>query len=166
MGKSSSADTAAGQAASEQSRLARELAGESSPLRKALIGDAQDFVTGGRDVSGLPEFAAAKSAGEMQFNRARDSVIANTPEGGALTSALTNLEADRARSFTELSGALSEAEVNRGVQLATFGAAQGSQGLGAAAFTQSQRAAAEAQQNAAKGTGLGRLAGAIITRRD
>lgn len=164
MGKSSSADRAAGQAAQEQTRLARELVGETSPLRRTLINDALGFATGGRDVSNLPEFAAAKSAGEAQFSRARDAIIANTPEGGALSQALAELESNRARGFTELSGALSENEVNRGVQLATFGAAQGSQGLGSAAFTQAQRASAEAQQNAAKGQATGRLAGAIITK--
>lgn len=164
MGGKNDAGEAAGAAAQAQARLAEQLVGESSPLRRGLIADANAFVSGGRDVSSLPEFAAAKSIGEAQFQRARDATIANTPEGGALTSALTGLEGDRARGFTELSGALAGDEVNRAIQMATFGAAQGSSGLGAAANAQAMRAQAEAQSNTGKGQALGTIAGAAITK--
>ena len=160
MGKSSSANDAAGRAAEAQTRLARQLVNESSPLRRMLIQDAQQFTSGGRDVTGLPEFGAFKTTLEDQVQRARDQIIAGTPEGGALSSALADVELGRAQSLADAAGQLSAIETDRGIQLATFGAAQGSQGLGSAAATQAQRASAEAVQNAGKAQGLGQLAGA------
>ena len=162
MGKSSSADKAAGQAAKAQSALAQQLINQSNPTRQALFTDSNAFLAGNRDVTSLPEFAAIKSATESQFGRARDSVIGSTPEGGSLTAALANLEGTRANSLVQGTGALAGDEVNRAVQLATFGAAQGNSGLASAAATQAARANAEAQQNAAKSTGVGQAAGAAL----
>lgn len=159
MGKENDANQAAGQAAQAQTRLAQQLVGETSPLRRSLINDANQFMVGGRDVTSLPEFGAAKSVMEPQFANARESIIASTPEGGGLTSALAELEGSRARSLTEITGALAGSEVDRATQLATFGTAQGSSGLGSAAAIQAQRAAAEAQSNAGKSGGLGSALG-------
>lgn len=166
MGKSNDAGEAAGQAAQAQSRLAQQLINETGPVRKDLIGDASQFLQGGRDVTALPEFAAMKSITEQQFGGARDSVIGSTPEGGGLTSALAGLEADRANSLAQGTGAIAGNEVDRAIQLATFGAAQGSGGLGSAAITQAQRAAAESQSNAGKGEAAGTIAAASIAKSD
>jgi hypothetical protein len=169
MGKDE-ANEAAGQAAQAQTRLAEQLVGQTDPLRRGLISDANQFLRGGRDVTGLPEFAAAKGASEAQFGVARDNIIANTPEGGALISALSNLESDRAANQVAFTGDIASNEVNRALQLGTFGAAQGSQGLSNAGFIQAQRATAESQANAGKAQGLGEAAGAsaaaAITKSD
>jgi len=157
--KDDSADQAAGQAAQAQTRLAEQLVGETAPLRTNLISDARGFLEGSRDVTSLPEFAAFKGSAEDQFSRARDSIIANTPEGGGLTAALTQLEGQRAGNQAGFTGALASDEITRALQLATFGAAQGSQGLSSAGFLQGQRAQAEAQGNAGKSQGLGQAAG-------
>ncbi len=161
-GKSTSADDAANQAIQAQTQLAQKLIGQTDPLREGLIGDASQFLSGNRDVTGLPEFAAFKSSAESQFSRARDNIIANTPEGGGLTAALAGLEGQRAGNQAGFTGALASDEVNRALQLATFGAAQGSQGLGSAGFLQGQRAASEAQQNAAKSQGAGEAVGGLL----
>jgi len=160
MGKSSEANDAAGEAALAQTRLAEGLVRQTGPLRQNLIFDAQRFLSGDRDVTNLPEFGAFKDSSEAQFGRARDSIISNTPSGGGLSSALANLEIGKASNQAQFTGALSGDEVNRGVQLATFGAAQGSSGLGSAAITQAQRAASESQQNAGKAAGSGQAGGA------
>ena len=159
MGKPDEANQAAGRAADAQSALARELVGESRPTRQALFSDANAFLQGDRDVTGLPEFGAFKNAAEGQFSNARDNIIANTPEGGGLTAALAGLEGQRASNQTQFTGALASDEVNRALQLGTFGAATGSQTGSSAAFAQAQRANAEAQQNAGKSAGLGGAAG-------
>lgn len=159
MGKETEANDAAGQAAGAQTRLAQQLIGETTPLRQNLISDAGQFVSGDRDVTGLPEFAAFKSGAEDQFGRARDAIIANTPEGGGLTAALAGLEGQRAGNQAAFTGGLAGNEIQRALQLATFGAAQGSQGLGSAGFLQGQRAQAESQSNAGKAGGLGTALG-------
>lgn len=164
MGKSTSANDAAGQAAQAQSRLAQQLITQTDPLRQDLINDAGAFIGGGRDVTGLPEFAAFKGANEAQFGVARDAIIANTQEGGGLTAALAGLEGDRASNQASFTGALASDEVNRALQLATFGAAQGSQGLGSAGFLQGQRALGESQANAGKAQGTGEAAGAAAAK--
>ena len=163
MGKDTSAGDAAGAAAQSQARLAQQLFGQTEPLRRELIDDAGVFVSGGRDVTSLPEFAAFKGSAESGFNRAKENIIANTPEGGGLTAALAGLEGQRAGDQASFTGALASDEVNRALQLATFGAAQGSQGLSSAGFLQGQRAQAEAGANAGKAQGTGTAVGAAAS---
>ena len=160
MGKDSGASNAADQAAIAQTRLAQQLVGEVTPLRQDLIGQAGEFVGGDRDVTGLPEFRSAKSASEAQFNRARDNIIGSTPTGGGLTAALAGLEGDRASNQVAFTGDIAGNEINRALQLATFGTATGAQTGGQAGFLQGQRAQSEAMQNAGKSQGVGSLAGA------
>ena len=162
MGKQDSADTAAAQAAQAQTQLANKLIGQSDPTRQALFDDAEQFLSGGRDVTSLPEFGAFKNAAEGQFTNARENIIANTPEGGGLTAALTQLEGQRAGNLAGFSGKLASDEVNRALQLATFGAAQGSQGLSSAGFLQGQRAQGQSAENAAKSEGAGNLVGSFL----
>jgi len=150
MGKEDEPTNSAGQAAKAETKLAQQLVGETTPLRQNLISDAGQFVSGDRDVTGLPEFAAFKNSAESQFSRAKDSIIANTPEGGGLTAALTQLEGNRAGNQASFTGALAGDEVTRALQLATFGAAQGTQGLGNAGAVQASRAGSQAAENAAK----------------
>ena len=159
MGKEDSASQAAGQAAQAQTRLAKQLISQSNPTRQALFNDANQFLTGNRDVTALPEFGAFKNSAESQFGRARDSIIANTPEGGGLTAALAGLEGQRAGGQAAFTGDLAGNEVNRALQLGTFGAAQGSQGLSSAGFLQGQRAQSEAASNAGKSQGAGQAVG-------
>ncbi len=162
MGKEDEANRAAGQAATAQTRLAQQLIGETAPLRGGLIDDATGFLSGNRDVTSLPEFAAFKESAEGGFNRAKENIIANTPEGGGLTAALTQLEGNRAGTQAGFTGALASDEITRALQLATFGTAQGSKGLSSAGFLQANRAASEAQQNAAKSEGAGEFAGQAV----
>ena len=162
MGKEDSANQAAGEAAQAQTRLAQQLVGETTPLRRDLIYDAGQFTSGKRDVTGLPEFGAFKTGAESQFSRAKDSIIANTPEGGGLSALLASLEGQRAGNQAAFTGDLAGSEVNRALQLATFGAAQGSQGLSSAGFLQANRAQAEAASNAGKSEGLGSAAGTAV----
>jgi hypothetical protein len=161
LGKDTDRNTAADQAVQAQTDLANRLVLQSDPLRQQLFNQSQNFLGGDFDVTGTPQFAAGKDIQEQQFGRARDSIIGATPEGGALTSALTDLEAARASGLTQFTGGLAEAEQNRALQLGTFGAAQGAAGLQGAASTQAQLAAAEASANAGKAGGLGAAAGAI-----
>ena len=161
MGKSSQADRAAGQAQLEQSELARQLFRQSDPTRRELFRQSEDFLSGDFDVSASPVFGAGKQTIEDQFGRAREGVIAGTPEGGQLTAALAELEGDRAGSLTQFTGQLAESEKNLAAQLATGGTAGGGAILGSAGQLAQSRAAAEAAENAGKSSGSGQAAGAI-----
>jgi len=160
-GKDSNRNTAADQAVTAQTDIAKKLFNQSDPLRQQLFGQSDDFLSGNFDVTGTPQFAAGKNIQEQQFQRARDATIANTAEGGGLTSALTNLEGQRASGLTNLTGQLAETQQNQAVGLGTFGAVQGQTGLANSASTQAQLAAAESSANAGKASGLGQAAGAM-----
>lgn len=117
----------------------------------------------GFDVTGTPTFAAYKNVADRSFQRARDNAISNLPSGGGLSSALINLEGQRADNLTQGAGNIYDAELARAMTLATgqTGVAMG--GLGQAASAQALNAQAAAQQSAGKsgalGTGLGAYMG-------
>jgi hypothetical protein len=140
-----------------QAAIARDLYAATDPVRQALIGRASDYMAGGVDSS--PLYGAYKSDLETQYGRARDAIIGATPSGGALTSALTNLESARARDLAQARGQIDENELMRAINLATGTTNQTMQGLGYASGVQAQRQAAEASRDAAMmqslGTGLG-----------
>ena len=124
-----------------QEGIAGQIFSETTPLRQGLIQRSADYLGGGIDSS--PQFSAFKSAAEPQFAAARQQIISDTPAGGALTSALTDLESNRARALTEGRGAIDEQELARAFSLAT-----GSDASVMGAFGQS--AAIRAQQEQAK----------------
>jgi len=161
MGKSTKRNKSADEAVNAQTDIAKKLFNESDPLRQQLFGQSNDFLSGNFDVTGTPQFAAGKNIQEQQFQRARDATISNTAEGGGLTSALTNLEGQRASGLTNMVGDLAREQQNQAVGLGTFGAVQGQSGLANAASTQAQLAAAESNANAGKAGGLGDAAGAL-----
>jgi hypothetical protein len=160
-GKGGDQNKAANRAIQSQTNLAERLVNQTDPLRQELTNQSTDFLRGDFDVSSLPQYSAAKNTIEQQFNRAKDNIIAGTPEGGGLTDALIDVEGARAGSLVNVEGALGETETNRALQLATGGAAQGSAGFGQAGQTAAQLALAESQQNAGKAAGLGSAAGRI-----
>lgn len=117
----------------------------------------------GFDVTGTPTFAAYKNVADRSFQRARNNALSSIAPGGSLTSALVNLEGQRADNLTQGAGNIYDAELARAMTLATgqTGVAMG--GLGQAANAQALNAQAAAQQSAGKsgalGTGLGAYMG-------
>jgi len=117
----------------------------------------------GFDVTSTPTFADYKNVADRSFARAKDNAIATLPSGGGLTSALVNLEGQRADNLTQGAGNIYDAELARAMTLATgqTGVAMG--GLGQAANAQALAPNAASQQSAAKsgalGTGLGAYMG-------
>ena len=94
-----------------QQRIAEELFSQTDPLRRGVIDRSESFVSNPNDVFNLPGYAAVKDTTESQYGRARDSVIANTPEGGALTSALGDLERNRASDLVQGTARLNDSEL-------------------------------------------------------
>jgi hypothetical protein len=159
MGKDTTAADASADAALAQTKQAQMLLDQTNPLRQGLIQDAGEFLSGDRDVTGLPQFRALKNANEGQFAVAQDNIIANTAEGGGLTAALAANEGARASNQVAFTGDLAQQETDLAAALATGGAVQGGQGLANAGFLQSQNAQAEGAANAGKSSGAGSAAG-------
>lgn len=138
-------------------KIAGDLYSKTDPLRTSLIGRGNDFLSGNLDVTQSPMFGSLKSAVETQFAKAKGNTIASTPSGGALTSALTNLEGTRANTMAQGIGDLAQGEMDRAYGLATGMLPQTTGGLGAAAGIQAQMIGQQQAQNAAakQGTGAG-----------
>ena len=149
-----------------QTRISQQLFDESSPIRQQLNTQALGFLSGDRDVTGTAAFASLKDMIESQFGRARDRVIGSTPTGGALISALTNLEGDRASSLVQGTAALTEQELMRAFGLGTGLVPTAVGGLGQAGSAQAFAAAQAQQAGAGKkgstGSALGSVAAAGI----
>lgn len=144
--------------------LAKKLFMQTNPLRKNLINRSNQFLAGGMDVTQSPIYGALASATDAQYKRARDNVIGNTAPGGALTSALSNVESNRANMLAQGAGTIAGDETNRALTIATGGSAQGLNSLGQAGATQAGLANAQANRDSAMKQGLGQGLGSIIGR--
>jgi hypothetical protein len=144
-----------------QTRIAEQLFAESTPIRQQLNTQALGFLGGDRDVTGTAGFASLKEMIEAQFGRARESVIGSTPTGGGLTSALTNLEGQRAGSLVQGTAALTEQEMQRAFGLGTGLVPTSVGGLGQAGQTQAFAQAEAAQASASKKGSAGESGGAL-----
>lgn len=148
--------------ANDLSGMAKALFAETDPLRRGLIGRSEQFLGGGLDVTQSPMYGALKQGAEDQYARARRNILAATPGGGALTSALTDLEKAKAGTMTAGTGELANQELARAMSLATGAPLTASfGGLGTAGSIQAQAAQAEAAQNAAAKGAMGQGAGSM-----
>jgi hypothetical protein len=145
-----------------QARIARELFSQSDPTRTALFERSEDFLSDPGAVYDLPGFAAVKDTTESQYARARENIIASTPEGGALTSALADLERNRASDLVQGTARLGENELSRSLALSTGTTGAALTSLGSAGAIEAQRDASDAAGKAAKAGGLGQGAGAYF----
>lgn len=156
----------ASRSADTLSKIALDLYNQSSPVRQGLLDRSNAFLAGNLDVTASPLFGSVKDAIQSQFARAKENVLANTASGGALTSALSDLESNKASSMASAMGGLASDELSRAYGLATGGAQMSQSGLASAGGIQSQLAANQAQVQAAgkqaAGEGIGRGAAAII----
>jgi hypothetical protein len=161
-GKKGGGGEASNPAADAQMRMAEELFKQSGPIRGSLMGRSENFLNGGMNVTDTPTFLAYKQSADQLFNKSKDNAIARTPSGGALTSALTNLEGQRASSLTQGAGAIYGDELSRAMSLGTGGSGQALNSLGQAGAIQAQMAAANSQEKAGKYGALGSGVGAYM----
>jgi hypothetical protein len=154
--------------AEELSRIAGRAYNLTDPTLHWLNYRSQNFLGGNLDPSQSALYAPLKVSTEQNYENARKNLLSSTPAGGALTSALGNLERDRARTLTAGRGAIAQDEINRSMQLASVGLGQELGGLSNAASLQQQGInQAMTQEGAAatgKGQGLGTLAAAAILK--
>jgi hypothetical protein len=142
-------------ASDAQMQMAQQLFSQTDPIRQSLIGQSQKFLSGGNDVMQTPAYGALKLSADQNFNQAKDNLISTTAPGGALTSALTNLEGSRANTLTQGAGSLYGDALSRATTLGTGMTGQSLSALGQAGYTQAQVAQSQATQNAGKSGALG-----------
>lgn len=155
-------DSSSGNAASIQADIAQRLLQQTDPLRSALIDRSMQFVGGNMDVSASPVFRAIKGQTESQYANARNNIIGDTPVGGPLIAALTDLEGKRANALGQGAGAVADSEITRALGLATGQTGQAVSGLGQAANLQAMIAQSEADREAGMLGALGAGAGAYF----
>lgn len=147
--------------------IATQLFQQTDPLRRGFIGQAEQFLGGGFDVTQTPEFGAIKEATESQFDLARQQVLETTPTGGALIDALTNIEQGRATALTQGIGDLAREQGQRAFSLATGAPLQTAVGAQSAAEQiaanlQAAQISAEAGESAATKGALGFGVGSLL----
>lgn len=158
-GKGGGGDTSSSKALEQ---IAEDLFKETRGLRAGTIERLEDTL-GGEFPAG-PVFEGQKLTTEQAFDRARESVISQTPAGGALTGALTDVETARAGTLAGITTDIFQRDL-QAAQGAAFGAPQISiAGLGSAAGTQAQLAQAQAAGKGGLGAGVGTLGAAALLK--
>lgn len=102
------------------------------PFRNILFPQMEDILSGEKDITSLPYYAARRYPLEEQFARAEES-IRSGPRGGALASTLAELETARAREVGGLPGQLYQEFLTPGLNLAGLNITQAPLSLGNAA---------------------------------
>lgn len=145
-----------------QGELAQQLFAQTDPLRALLIGQSQDFLSGGADVTQTPQYQALQLSTGQNFNQAKDNMVARFAPGGALVDALSGLEGDRAGVLSQGASQIYGSELDRALALGTgaTGAALGA--LGQAGNVQAMKAQAKADEKNGVSGGLGAAAGGYL----
>jgi hypothetical protein len=143
---------------------AQDLIKQTDPLRKALIGQSSDFLTGGMDPTATPEYSAIRSFADQQARQAKDSILETMPSGGTLLDKLADVDIGKARTLTDASASIYGGNLDRAFSLATGTPLTGSMsslaGLSQLDAARKQSAdAAEADEKSAMGSAVGGMAG-------
>jgi hypothetical protein len=142
-------------------QIANNLFQQTDPLRQDLIGQSQDFLSGGMDPTATPEYAAIRQYADQQANQARDSILETMPSGGTLMDKLADVDISKARTLTDASAGIYGDNMDRALTLASgftqnaVGARAGADQLTAA------REQADASRDAATKMAIGEGAGGI-----
>jgi hypothetical protein len=134
--------------------IAQDIYAGTSPNRKRLLSNQENFLEGDYDISQNPVWGAGRGVIEDQYSVAEENVIGATPRGGALTDQITNLESNRADALGGLAAQVSQDEYNK-----TYGAAFGApqQSMSTLTALSGQNAMANAQESAGKMGAMGDL---------
>ena len=144
-----------------QGDLALKLFQQTDPLRRMLVGDSQNFLSGGADVTESPMYQDLQLQTGRNFNQAKDNTIARFAPGGGLMSALTGLEGERASTLSGGASQIFGSELDRAMALGTGATGLSLNALGQAGNVQAMKAQADAERDAGKAQGTGAAIGGI-----
>lgn len=102
-------------------QIANNLFQQTDPLRRSLIDQSTNFMSGGMNPMETPEFAAIRSYADQQSKQARDNILETMPSGGTLLDKLADVEIGKARTLTDASAGIYGDNLNRAMSLATGG---------------------------------------------
>lgn len=136
-------DQGSSDSADAMAQMARQLWTETSGVRAPLIEQMTSAVSGDFDPGTSPIFAPQKRAIESQYGVAKDNLLASMPAGGAMTSAMADLESNRANSLADMMGSIYQDQLNKAYGASFNAPGQAIQGLGSAASIQSANEASQ-----------------------
>lgn len=147
-------------------RIANEMYDTTKGIRQTSLDQLSGVLGGNYNVQKLPGYAplysTLRSGMEDQYNVAKENVTNSLPRGGALTSALSDLEGNRANQVgslsAQISGPIIQDMMNKAYGTAWQTPAQATQGLGAASSSFANRYASD---NALQGSNNGILSGGM-----
>jgi hypothetical protein len=166
-GKSGSAGSTANAASEKLANLSEQLFNEGSTVRGQIQDMGSKIMSGEYSPRTLPAYAPlyaeSKKGLEAQYGNARNSILSNTPAGGALYSALANNENQRASSIgsaadTLTSGLVSDI-LNKSIGGAYGSVGSATSGLSSAGQISSNLNASDNALTGSMGQGLGSLLG-------
>lgn len=134
---------------------------EAKPFRQEWAPLLMKVLEGNTPASAFPAFAPLRTAAEAQYGVAKNNLMGSVPRGGELTSALTNLEANRAQTVGSLGADFLTDLLNKSFGVAYNAPQAAMSGLSSAGAMAAQRQAAQLQAQQAKGAGLGQTAGML-----
>lgn len=168
-GKNSGSGDASSAAANKLADISAQMFEEGSGVRGQIQDMASKVLSGEYSPRMLPAYAPlyaeSKKGLESQYNVARNNIMSNTPAGGALYSALADLENKRASSIgsagNTLTSSLVSDIINKGYGGAYNSAGSALSGLSGSANTLASLNNTEVASGNAIGQGFGQLIGTL-----
>lgn len=137
------------------SQIAAQMFNQTQPSRDSWNEIFAQVQGGGYDPTTNAAYAPAREALEAQYGGARENVLASMPSGGALDSALANVETGRAREVGGLSSQIIMDLLNKSFGSAFGAPGEAMGGASSAASLANQRTLAAQQATTAADKGLG-----------
>ena len=133
-------------AANAMSNIALGLAQQTDPLRKGMISNWENMLSGDYDVTQSPMYGPVMDATKYnlgtQFNRARDNIMGSLPKGGGLQKAIADSYLQEAGQMTNLTADLTkniwQDEYSKAYGMASGAPQQAISGLGGSGALSSQ----------------------------
>lgn len=140
--------------------IASNLFQQTDPLRRELIGQSADFLSGGMNPMKTPEYAAIRSYANQQANQAKDSILETLPSGGTLLDKLADVDIGKARTLTDAAAGIYGDNLTRAMSLATGGTQSAIAARSGADQLTAAREQADAARDAGEKNALGSAVGA------
>lgn len=143
----------AANASSDYTRLLSQMTGDyynkTGGLRNTVIGNLENFMNGNYDPTESAMYAPLKASAEQQYGTAKDSIMSELPQGGALLEGLANLQGQKANTLSTLLAQLVQDEYNKAYATGTGSQATAASGITNAVSGSNSLLSALAQQQGA-----------------
>ena len=142
-------------AANAMSGIAAGLFNQTNPLRKGMISNWEDMLSGDYDMSQSPLYGAGKYNLGTQFNTARDNIMGALPAGGGLQKAIADTYTQEAGGLANIAGNSFQNEYDKAYGLAAGAPQTAISGLGGSGALSAQNYGSKLGKTGDLGQGLG-----------